>query len=183
MAFDIQPPKRKRISTPSPQPSIKRADKAFSVSENKKQAVTKSPAAAVPTKTRTAKKPKKAQTKQKARRAGRWGVVFTWLILFIVLGVVGYMIWQEEIRNASLQEEAPAPAGVIETFPSASEIDSKSKEADKNQPEPQNNSEKEFSKAEQEFSAEFEKLKTEGFTPPAYDRSKWEQINSYLSDF
>lgn len=179
MAFDIQPPKRS-------QSAVRRFNVAPRVEIPKKKInspKTKAASFARPVRESVSKIKPVKRKKVKVKRAGRWGLFFTWLVLFLVLGVVGYLIWQEENNNASLEKGVTAPAGIIETFPSPKNV-SNNKEADgTNKSSVNKNSDKEFVAAEQDFSQELEKLKAQDFTPPSYNRSEWEQINSYLSDF
>ncbi len=179
MAFDIQPPKRSRsaVGRSKVAPKVEISPKKINSPKTKATSFARPVRESVP-------KIKLVQRKKiKIKRAGRWGLLFTWLVLFLVLGVVGYLIWQEENNNASLEKGVTAPAGIIETFPSPKNVTNDKETAGINNSSVNKNSDKEFVAAEQDFSQELEKLKNQDFEPPSYNRSEWEQINSYLNDF
>jgi len=175
MAFDIKPPAKRvkpvrRAAAPVSRPAAEQV--------NKKPVESQSSVRMRPKPSAKIKTPAK---KIKKRNSGmKWSAAVSWLALIIVLVGVGFLVWQEEKKNSVLEQESSAKPGIIQTFPGQGpQINS----AESNSAEPTAEPERKFSSAEQNFSDELENLKNLDLEPPAYDRAKWEEINTYLNEF
>lgn len=168
MAFDIQPPARKKTVSKPPARS-----KAPVVSKSDRSASSKQVAAP--------KKIAKPQPKKviipKTKKVSKAGVVISWLALLLALGFIGYIVWQEEMKNKGLLQADDGPAGIIQTFPQ-NDSDATSPSSQETE-----NLNRGFSQAEEKFSQDWENLNNQDLVPPDFDLSGWSEINNYLDNF